>query len=163
VAGSSACTTRGLAEGPGGWVEEAREECPSEATGAEHLHCFYSTSPRGGGDLETETNDELEPESVMARARSIQAVTSLMAAADMAMWPRLVVRSLSLARMRASTGNAVMDSEKTVKTMSGPRSALHAMAACSASEEPVSSVMGREMPGTAMASAAVRVVKRGQV
>ena len=121
VAGSSARAARGLAEEPGGRVEEAREECPSEAAGAEHLHCFCSTSPRGGGDLETETNGELEPESTMSRAKSIHAVMSLMAATDMYMWRRLVVRSLSSARMRASIGNAVMESATPMKTMSGPR------------------------------------------
>jgi len=47
--------------------------------------------------------------------------------------------------------------------MSGPRGALRAMAAHSASEEPTPSAKGREMLATAMASAAVRVVKRGQV
>ena len=142
MAGSSVRAARGLIEGPGGQVEEGQEECPSEAAGAEHLHCFCSTSPRGGGDLETETNSEMEPESAMARARSIHAVTSLTAAADMAMWPRLVVRSLSLARTRASTRNAVMESATPMKTMSGPRGVLHAMAAHSASEEPAPSVRG---------------------
>jgi len=47
--GAAGPAARGLAEGPGGRrVEEAREECPSEAAGAEHLHCFCSASPRGG-------------------------------------------------------------------------------------------------------------------
>jgi hypothetical protein len=47
-AAGAAARGRAVAEGPGGRVEEAREECPSEAAGAEHLHCFSSASPRGG-------------------------------------------------------------------------------------------------------------------
>jgi len=59
--------------------------------------------------------DELEPERAMARASRIHAATSFTAAADIAMRPASVVRSLSSARMRARTGNAVMERATPMK------------------------------------------------
>ena len=53
--------------------------------------------------------DASEPERVMARARRIQVATSLTAAADIAMRPTSVVKSLSSARFIARTGKAVME------------------------------------------------------
>jgi len=54
-----------------------------------------------------------------------------------------------------------MESATPMKTMSGPRGALRAMATHSASKEPAPSVKGREMPATAMESTAARAVKPG--
>lgn len=59
------------------------------------------------------------PERATARARRIQAAMSLTAAADMAMRPTLVVKSLSSARMRARTGKAVMERATPMKTRKG--------------------------------------------
>ena len=69
-----------------------------------------------------ETSGDLRlsfPEMATARAKRIQATTSLKAAAAMAVSPREVVRSLSSARMRARTGKAVMERATPMKTRKG--------------------------------------------
>ncbi|KAJ7955351.1 hypothetical protein O6P43_021958 [Quillaja saponaria] len=60
-----------------------------------------------------------DSERAMARVRSIHAVTSLTAVADIAMRPTSVVRSFSSARTRARIGNAVMESTTPLKTRKG--------------------------------------------
>ncbi|KAL0903255.1 hypothetical protein M5K25_027617 [Dendrobium thyrsiflorum] len=102
---------------------------------------------------------EPEPERAMARARRIQAATSLTAAADMAMRPRSVVRSLSSARMRARTGKAVMESETPMKTRNGPGRTPGLTVERRTKEVPMPRANGREIPATAMARA-VRPVRR---
>lgn len=62
-----------------------------------------------------------EPERAIARARRIQAATSLTAAADIAMRPTSVVRSLSSARIRARTGKAVIERATPINTRNGGR------------------------------------------
>ncbi|KAK7363370.1 hypothetical protein VNO77_05511 [Canavalia gladiata] len=66
--------------------------------------------------------DWLEPERAMARARRIQA-TSLTAAADIAMRPTSVVRSLSSDRILARTGKAVIERATPMKTRKATGSA----------------------------------------
>lgn len=56
------------------------------------------------------------PARATARAREIQAATSLIAAAAMAVSPTGVVRSLSSASTRAKTGKAVMERATPMKT-----------------------------------------------
>jgi hypothetical protein len=109
----------------------------------------------------TDTNGEPVQDSAMASASRIHAVTSFTAAAGMAMRPRSVVRSLSSARMRTSTGNAVMESATPMNTTSGPRDASGHTAARSATEAPTPSENGRGMPATAMARA-VRPMRRSE-
>lgn len=55
----------------------------------------------------------------MARARRIQAKTSLMAAEEIEIRPRSVVRSFSSARIRAKTPKAVSESATPMKMMNG--------------------------------------------
>lgn len=55
----------------------------------------------------------------MARARRIQAETSLTAAADIEIRPRSVVRSFSSARIRAKTPKAVRESATPMNMMNG--------------------------------------------
>ncbi|KAF1897661.1 hypothetical protein Lal_00032418 [Lupinus albus] len=109
----------------------------------------------------TETNGllwalpSLSPDKATARANKIQAAMSLNAAAAMAVSPTRVVRSLSSAKIRASTGNAVMESATPMKTMncanptlSTPLTVLRRMMAT-----PMPHMNGREIPATAMLNA----------
>lgn len=67
-----------------------------------------------------ETRGELSlPDREIARARRIQAAMSLTAAADMAIRPTSVVRSLSSARIRAKTGKAVIERATPMNTRNG--------------------------------------------
>jgi hypothetical protein len=59
------------------------------------------------------------PAKATAKASKIQAVTSLNAAAAIAVSPTWVVSSLSSARMRDKTGNAVIESATPMYTKNG--------------------------------------------
>jgi len=97
--------------------------------------------------------DASEPERAMARARRIQAAISLTAAADIAMRPTSVVRSLSSARILARTGKAVIERETPMKTRKGNSSAPLDTVARRAMEVPMPRTKGKVIPQRAMPKA----------
>jgi len=103
--------------------------------------------------------DGSEAERAMARARRIQAATSLTAAADIAMRPTSVVRSLSSARILARTGKAVMERATPMKSIKGKRSAPLDIVARRAMEVAIPRRKGIMIPQMAMPRA-LRPVRR---
>ena len=100
-----------------------------------------------------DTSGEPEPDRAMAKARRIQAATSLTAAADMAMRPMSVVNSFSSARMRASTGKAVIESATPMKTRNGAAGTPLLTVDRSTTETPMPRMNGSDIPASAMAKA----------
>ncbi|KAG0473589.1 hypothetical protein HPP92_015446 [Vanilla planifolia] len=88
----------------------------------------------------------------MARARSIHARTSFTTAADMAVRPISVLRSLVSARMRARTGNAVTESVTPRKRRKGTWWTLCEISWRNTKEEIVPMRKGSDMPATAITS-----------
>ncbi|KAJ0918646.1 hypothetical protein HanRHA438_Chr05g0220351 [Helianthus annuus] len=95
------------------------------------------------------SGDRPVPESATARASRIQAAMSLTAAADMASLPTSVVRSLSSARIRASTGKAVMDIATPMNTINGPWLTPLETVPRRTKETPIPKMNGREIPAMA--------------
>ena len=109
------------------------------------------TKPQPARNTHREVSGELpSPERATARASRIQAATSLTAAADKAIFPMSVVRSLISARIRAKTGKAVMERATPMKTRKGALLAPSAMELRSANEVPMPKINGRVIPASAM-------------
>jgi hypothetical protein len=102
--------------------------------------------------------DVSSPDKAIARARSIQAATSLTAAADIAMRPTSVVRSLSSARIRARTGNAVIERATPMKTRKGTGSAPLEIVALRTTDVPMPRTNGTVIPQRAIAKAFLPVL-----
>lgn len=88
----------------------------------------------------------------MAKAKRIQAHTSFIRADDMAIRPSSELSSLSSAKMRASTGNAVTDRATPRKRMKVPWLPPWCFG-CKMKEKETPMMKGRIMPATAMARA----------
>lgn len=95
------------------------------------------------------------PASATARASSIHATTSLNAAAAMAVSPTRVVRSLSSARIRASTGKAVMDRATPMNTIywANPTLSAPSMVFRRTKAIPIPRMKGSEIPAAAIPKA----------
>ena len=114
-----------------------------------------TTNPRPERRTQTNTRGILCPPPSPARASRIHATTSLNAAAAMAVSPMRVVRSLSSAMMRMSTGNAMMERATPMKTrncrnlaLSAPSTILRRMTATL-----MPHMKGREIPTGTMQNA----------
>jgi len=111
-----------------------------------------------------ETRGEvLDPERAMARASRIQAATSLTAAADIASRPISVVRSFSSAKIRANTGNAVIESATPMKTRNAVLFTPLEIVAFKTNEEPMPRANGRVIPAKAIPKAFFPVRRRALV
>ncbi|KAI3423367.1 uncharacterized protein J3R85_011103 [Psidium guajava] len=104
------------------------------------------------------SGDVLLPERAMASASRIHAATSFTAAADMAMRPTSVVRSLSSASMRARTGKAVMDKATPMKTRNGPWLTPLEIVARRTTDVPIPRMKGRLIPAKAITRAFLPVL-----
>lgn len=100
------------------------------------------------------------PDRAMARASRIQAAMSLTAAADMAIRPTSVVKSLSSAKIRAKTGKAVMERATPMNTRNGASLTPLEMVPLSTKEEPIPRAKGRLIPARAMLKAFFPVRRR---
>lgn len=110
---------------------------------------FWFFAGGGGGARPTFLHPGV-PERAIARARRIQATTSFTAAADMAIRPTSVVRSLSSARMRARTGKAVMERDTPMKTRKGASETPLEIVPRRTKEVPIPRMKGKEIPATAI-------------
>lgn len=100
------------------------------------------------------------PDKAIARASRTHAATSLTAAADMAIRPTSVVKSLSSARIRAKTGKAVMERATPMNTRKGAWFTPVEMVALKTNEVPIPKANGRVIPARAMLSAVLPVLLR---
>jgi hypothetical protein len=119
------------------------------------------TKPNPLRKTHNDTNgDWLLPDKATARARRIHAATSLTAAADIAILPTLVVRSFNSAKIRANTGNAVIDSATPIYTRNAEVFTPLAIVACSTNDEPIPSANGKLIPAIAIARTRPPVFRR---
>lgn len=123
-----------------------------------------TTKPHPARKTQRETRAEVsDPERAMARARRIQAATSLTAAADMASRPISVVRSLSSAKIRANTGKAVIERATPMKMRNATLSTPLEIVALRTNEEPMPRANGSEIPARAIPKAFLPVLRRDLV
>ncbi|KAK3441917.1 hypothetical protein EUGRSUZ_B02181 [Eucalyptus grandis] len=134
------------------------QDCaPSSAGLRAKIASNTNATPQSRTHRET-SGDVLLPERAIASARRIHAATSLTAAADMAMRPTSVVRSLSSASIRARTGKAVMDRATPMKTRNGPWLTPLEIVDRSTTDVPIPRMKGRLMPANAIARAFLPVL-----
>lgn len=125
------------------------------------MNVHKMTKPHPHKNTHKEIRGELSlPDREIARARRIQAAMSLTAAADMAIRPTSVVRSLSSARIRAKTGKAVIERATPMKTRKGgPLTPLETVAR-RMNEVPIPKAKGRLIPAMAIPRAFFPVRRR---
>lgn len=119
------------------------------------------TKPDPHMNTQTETRGERPvPDRAIARASRIQAAISLTAAADMAIRPTSVVKSLSSAKIRAKTGKAVMERATPMNTRKGAPLTPLEIVALSTNDVPMPNANGRVIPASAILNAFLPVCRR---